>query len=94
MSWIEKVFKAARDESYFHLIAISFEKKIEEKYEKKMLGQKSEALYMHASWKKVKHMRLQSTDTAFTQHLHDKYSSKQKVKSRQIKRCSKGTCNS
>lgn len=30
--------------------------------------------YVYSSWKKIKCVCLYSTDTAFTQHKHDKYS--------------------
>ena len=49
---------------------------------------------MHTSWRKIKRMSLYLTDTAFTQHKHDKYSLQTKGQSRRIKRYSKGTCNS
>ena len=39
-----------------------------------MGGQTLETLYVYASWKKIKCVCLQSTETAFTQHKHDKYS--------------------
>ena len=41
---LEKVFEAVRDESYFHLVAVLFERK--EKNEGKMQGRKSETLYI------------------------------------------------
>ena len=49
---------------------------------------------MHASWKKVKSLYLYSTDIAFTQHKHDKYSLQTKGKMPADKRFLKGTRNS
>ena len=48
-------------------------------------------LLVYASWKKVKRLYLYSTDTAFTQHKHDKYSLQTKVQMPADKRFSKGT---
>ena len=49
---------------------------------------------VHASWKKVKCLYLYSTDTAFTQHKHDKYSLQTKGQMPADKRFSKATRNS
>ena len=49
---------------------------------------------VHASWKKVKCLYLYSTDIAFTQHKHDKYSLQTKGQIPADKRFSKGMWNS
>ena len=61
------VFEAVRDENYVHPVATLLQIK---KYIKKRW--KIQAV--NASWKKVKCLYLYSTDTAFAQHKHDKYS--------------------
>ena len=95
---LEKVLEAVRDESYFHLVAILFEKK-KRKETKERCKDKNRKLFIYScryayKLEESKRMCLQSTDTAFTHRKHDKYSYKQKAKSRWIKRYSKGTCNS
>ena len=65
----EEVFKAARDENYFRPVAVLFQKK-----KKRRKDGRTNIRDVHASWKKVKCLYLHSTDNAFTQHNHEKYS--------------------
>ena len=55
---LEKVFKAVRDESYFHLVAVLFEKKKRKKLRKDTRTKIGNFVYiaadMHTRWKKVK----------------------------------------
>ena len=63
------VFEAARDENYFRPVTVLFRKK-----KKRGKDGRTNIRDVHASWKKVKCLYLYSTDAAFTQHKHDKYS--------------------
>ena len=58
----EKVFEAVRDESYFHLVAVLFEKKKRRKGRKDARTKIGNFVYiaadMHTSWKKIKGMCL------------------------------------
>ena len=67
----EGVFKADRDDNYFRSVAVLFGKKTKTKKRWEDVHPRSD---VHASWKKVKCLYLYSTDIAFTQHKHDKYS--------------------
>ena len=62
----EKVFEAARDESYLE----DSQEKWEDEHQEVYIGADVDAI-----WEKIKRnkLRLCSTDTAFTQHRHDKY---------------------
>ena len=82
----ERVFKAAIGENYFRSVAVLFRKKT-----KRRKDGRTNIQDMHASWKKVKCLYLYSTDTAFTQHKHGKYSLQTKGKIPADKRFSKGT---
>ena len=86
----EPVFKAARDENYFCPVAILFRKKKKTRRKER----RTHIWDVLASWKKVKCLYLYSTDTAFTQHKHDKYSLQTKGQMPADKRFSKGTWNS
>ena len=82
----EGVFEAARDENYFRPVAVLFRKK-----KKQRKDGKTNIGDVHPSWKKVKCLHLYSTDTAFTQHKHDEYSSQTKGQMPADKRFWKGT---
>ena len=84
------VFVAARDENIFRPVAVLFRKK---KTNPRKDG-RTNIRDVYASWKKVKCLYLYSTDTAFTQHKHDKYSLQTKGQMPADKRFSKGTWNS
>ena len=85
----EGVFEAARDVNYFRPVAVLFRKK-----KKQGKNGRTNIWDVHPSWKKVKCLYLYSTDTAFTQHKHDKYSLQTKGQMPADKRFSKGTWNS
>ena len=63
----ERVFEAARDESYLE----DSQEKLEDEHQKVYIGADVDSI-----WEEIKRNRLclYSTDTAFTQHRHDKYS--------------------
>ena len=67
----EGVFEADRDDNYFRSLAVLFGKKTKTMKRWEDVHPRSD---VHASWKKVKCLYLYSTDIAFTQHKHDKYS--------------------
>ena len=84
----EGVFEADRDDNYFRSVAVLFRKKTKTKKRWEDVHPRSD---VHASWKKVKCLYLYSTDIAFTQHKHDKYSLQTKGQMPADKRFSKGT---
>ena len=59
---LEKVFEAVRDESYFHLVAVLFEKKKKKNTKERCKDEIENFVYIaadtHTSWKKVKRMCL------------------------------------
>ena len=67
----EGVFEADRDDNHFRSVAVLFQKKTKTKKRWEDEHLRSD---VHASSKKVKCLCLYSTDNAFTQHKHDKYS--------------------
>ena len=84
----EEVFEAARDENFFRPVAVLFQKG--KKWRKDGRTNKRD---VHASWKKVKCLYLYSTNTAFAQHKHGKYSLQTKGKMPADKRFLKDTWN-
>ena len=85
----EGVFEAARDENYFRPEAVLFRKKKNQRKDGR-----TNIWDVHPSRMKVKCLYLYSTDTAFTQHKHDKYSLQTKAQMPADKGFSKGTWNS
>ena len=61
-NFLEKLFEAVTDKSYFHLVAVLFEKKKKERRLKDAMTKIGNFVYiaadMHTSWKKIKPMCL------------------------------------